>query len=107
MVPRHPDDDMLTLNEWIGQKIGTDNWYVGESDFALAKPISLGSYKNMQSEYFRLYGDGPAISAAPLAGYFEIMARFAELPSWRRWLDGTSGSARQNMPLQWFPIYDR
>lgn len=31
---RQPDDRMLTLNDWISNKIGTNNWYVGESDFA-------------------------------------------------------------------------
>jgi SAM-dependent methyltransferase len=85
--PREPEDRMLTLNEWISQKIGTDNWYVGESNFALATSLSLDSYESMRTEYSRLYGAGPAIGAVTPTGYFEIMARFADLPSWRRWLD--------------------
>jgi SAM-dependent methyltransferase len=84
---RQPEDRMLTLNEWISKKIKTDNWYVGESNFALATPLSLDSYESMRAEYSRLYGAGSAIGAVTPAGYFEIMARFADLLSWKRWLD--------------------
>ena len=83
---RQPDDRMLTLNDWISNKIGTNNWYVGESDFALATPLPLNSYESMREEYSRLYGASPA-NGTVTPCHFEIMARFADLQSWRRWLE--------------------
>jgi len=62
---RPPEDHMLTLNEWLGQKIGTDNWYVGESGFTLAQPLSLACYEDMRAEYLRLYRSSPSIGVAP------------------------------------------
>jgi SAM-dependent methyltransferase len=84
---RWPAKHKPTLNEWITQHVGTSYWYVGEPSPAPGKPLSQVSYDSLREEYLRLYGDEPAIGAATPTGFFEVIAPFTNLPSWKRWLD--------------------
>ncbi len=76
-----------TLNEWITQHIGTSYWYVGESSFVPGRLLSQYTYDSLRAEYLHLYGSEPAIGAATPTGFFEVIAPFTNLPSWKRWLD--------------------
>jgi SAM-dependent methyltransferase len=88
MTPlRWPAKHKPTLNEWITQHIGTSYWYVGASSFAPGKRLSPDTYDSLREKYLRLYGAEPTIGAETSTGFFEVIAPFANLPSWKRWLD--------------------